>query len=88
MATAYLKDINKIKVPLPIIKEQKRIVKILSSISRKQEIEEQILNQLKIQKQYLLGQMFIWTSHGVGTAFAIWANWGVAPLMKSCQQVV
>ena len=59
MATAYLKDINKIKVPLPIIKEQKRIVKILSSISRKQEIEEQILNQLKIQKQYLLGQMFI-----------------------------
>ena len=59
MATAYLKDINKIKVPLPIIKEHKRIVKILSSISRKQEIEEQILNQLKIQKQYLLGQMFI-----------------------------
>lgn len=59
MATAYLKDINMILVPLPTIEEQIKAIGILSSISRKEEIEVHMLQLLQVQKQFLLQQMFI-----------------------------
>lgn len=59
MKTAYLKDINNILCPLPSKEIQHKIAKILSSLSRKIDIEQKILNNLCPQKQYLLQQMFI-----------------------------
>lgn len=59
MATAYLKDINKIKVPVPTAHAQKKITKLLSALSQKEEMEQQLLSHLIKQKQYLLQQMFI-----------------------------
>ena len=59
MATAYLKDINKILVPLPTIEEQIKTIRKLSSISRKEEVEVQLLQLLQVKKQFLLQQMFI-----------------------------
>ena len=59
MATAYLKDINHIKVPIPCISEQNKIANVLIMISEKIEVERVILSHIQLQKQYLLQQMFI-----------------------------
>lgn len=59
MATAYLKDINKIKVPIPCMPQQFEIANIVSSVTNKIETELNILSLLLKQKQYLLQQMFI-----------------------------
>ena len=59
MATAYLKDINKIAVPIPNIDKQEYVSLVLSYLSGKEDIETQMLSHLQNQKQYLLQQMFI-----------------------------
>ena len=59
MATAYLKDINMIKVPIPCMSQQLEIANIVSSVTDKIETELNILSLLLKQKQYLLQQMFI-----------------------------
>ena len=59
MKTAYLKDINNILCPLPTKDKQQNIAKMPSALNTKIDIEQSILNQLNIQKQYLLCQMFI-----------------------------
>ena len=59
MATAYLKDINNIKVPLPCMNEQRKIVTGLALLSNKIEIEQRILFYLQKQKEFLLGNLFI-----------------------------
>ena len=59
MATAYLKDINNIKVPLPCMSEQRKIVTGLISLSNKIEIEQEILSNLQKQKEFLLCNLFI-----------------------------
>ena len=59
MATAYLKDINKIKVPIPCMQKQLKIANTFSSVTNKIETELNILSLLLKQKQYLLQQMFI-----------------------------
>ena len=53
------KDLAMFKVKLPTIKHQKAISTFLSSLVRKAEIEEQMLNAIQKEKQYLLRQMFI-----------------------------
>ena len=59
MKTAYLKDINHIKCPIPDSDKQKEISHVLSTLSLKEDIENQLLKKYQIQKQYLLSQMFI-----------------------------
>ena len=59
MKTAYLKDINHIKCPIPDLDKQKEISHTLSALSFKEDIESQLLQKYQIQKQYLLSQMFI-----------------------------
>ena len=59
MPTAYLKDINKIKVPIPNKQQQINIANIISSVSNRIETELRIFSLLNAQKQYLLQQMFI-----------------------------
>jgi type I restriction enzyme S subunit len=59
MMTAYLKDINSIKCPLPSISKQKEITAILSKLSGKIEVEKQLLHYLEVQKLHLLQQMII-----------------------------
>ena len=59
MTTAYLKDINKIKVPLPDIEKQNNVIKGLITLSEKIEKEQEILANFLAQKKYLLHQMFI-----------------------------
>ena len=59
MKTAYLKDINKIRCPIPSKAVQQEIVKIPSALNTKIETEQCILDKLICQKQYLLRQMFI-----------------------------
>ena len=59
MKTAYLKDINKIRCPVPPKFIQQEIVKIPSALNTKIETEQNILNKFICQKQYLLRQMFI-----------------------------
>ncbi|MBQ3244174.1 MAG: restriction endonuclease subunit S [Bacteroidaceae bacterium] len=59
MATAYLKDINKIKVPIPCMQKQLEIANTISSVTNKIGTELNILSLLLKQKQYLLQQMFI-----------------------------
>ena len=59
MKTAYLKDINKIRCPIPSRAIQQEIVKIPSLLNTKIEIEQGILDKFVCQKQYLLRQMFI-----------------------------
>lgn len=56
---AYLKDINNILCPFPSKDIQYEIVKLPSSLNRKIDVEERILNGLYLQKNYLLHQMFI-----------------------------
>ena len=59
MKTAYLKDINTIKCPLPNYDYQVQIAEHLSSITKKIELEQQTLSVLQRQKQYMLWQLFI-----------------------------
>ena len=59
MKTAYLKDINKIRCPIPSKAVQQEIVRIPSVLNTKTETEQSILDKLICQKQYLLRQMFI-----------------------------
>lgn len=59
MKTAYLKDINHIKCPLPSMAQQKNITNLTSSIEEKLSIEQELLRFLNLQKQYLLHMMFI-----------------------------
>ena len=59
MKTAYLKDINKIRCPIPSKAIQQEIVSLPSVLNTKIEIEQRILEKFICQKQYLLRQMFI-----------------------------
>ena len=59
MKTAYLKDINHIKCPLPSMAQQKNITNLTSSIEEKLSIAQELLRFLNLQKQYLLHMMFI-----------------------------
>ncbi|RJV13969.1 restriction endonuclease subunit S [Bacteroides sp. AF32-15BH] len=59
MKTAYLKDINHIKCPIPDLDRQKEISHLLSVLSLKEGVERQLLQKYQIQKQYLLRKMFI-----------------------------
>ena len=53
------KDLVMFKIKLPTVEQQKSISTFLSSLERKAEIEEMLLNAMKKEKQYLLRQMFI-----------------------------
>ena len=59
MKTAYLKDKNHIKCPIPDLDRQKEISHLLSVLSLKEDVERQLLQKYQIQKQYLLRKMFI-----------------------------
>ena len=53
------KDLTMFKIRVPAIEQQITISTFLSSLERKAEIEERILNVMQKQKLYLLQQMFI-----------------------------
>lgn len=53
------KDLSNFKVIIPAMKQQKTISTFLTSFERKTKIEENLLNAIQIEKQYLLRQMFI-----------------------------
>lgn len=59
MKTAYLKDMNHIKCPLPSMEQQKNITSLTSSIMEKLSKEQEFLKLLNLQKQHLLRTMFI-----------------------------
>ena len=59
MKTAYLKDINNIRCPIPIKEKQQDIAKMPSALNSKIDFEQSILKQFCSQKQYLLRQMFM-----------------------------
>jgi type I restriction enzyme S subunit len=48
-----------IELPFPSIEEQKRIASFLSKIDQKIQTEKAVLEQLEMQKKYLLQQMFV-----------------------------
>ncbi|RRC96614.1 restriction endonuclease subunit S [Prevotella sp. OH937_COT-195] len=53
------KDLAMFRVKVPNIERQKSISTFLSSLDRKTEIEERMLNGMQKEKQYLLRHMFI-----------------------------
>ena len=53
------KDLAMFKIKIPTLEQQTKISTFLSSLERKAEIEEKLLNAMKQEKQYLLRQMFI-----------------------------
>ena len=55
----YFKDYGKAKVFCPSYTEQLRYARLLSAIDNNLSIEQNILTELRLQKQYLLRQMFI-----------------------------
>ena len=59
MKTAYLKDINSIRCPIPKKGKQQEIAQMPSALSSKIDFEQSILKLFYAQKQYLLRQMFI-----------------------------
>ena len=59
MKTAYLKDINNIRCPIPTKGKQQGIAQMPSALSSKIDFEQSILKLFYAQKQYLLRQMFI-----------------------------
>ena len=59
MKTAYLKDINNIRCPIPIKEKQQDIAKMPSALNSKIDFEQSILKLFCSQKQYLLRQMFM-----------------------------
>ena len=52
-------ELLKLEILLPSIKEQKEISALLSSLDQKIQTEKSILEQLEMQKKYLLQQMFV-----------------------------
>ncbi|WP_185264530.1 restriction endonuclease subunit S [Elizabethkingia anophelis] len=52
-------ELLKLEILLPSIKEQKEISALLSSLDQKIQTEKAILEQLEMQKKYLLQQMFV-----------------------------
>jgi type I restriction enzyme S subunit len=52
-------EIRKIKISIPCIEEQQKIANFLSVIDKRIETEHRILKQYKIQKKYLLPNLFI-----------------------------
>ena len=67
----YFKDYGKAKIFCPLYSEQLKYATLLSTIDDKLSTEQDILKSLNLEKQYLLCQMFIWTSDEVDTAFDI-----------------
>ena len=59
MKTAYLKDINNIRCPIPQKEKQLDIAKMPSALNFKIDFEQSILKLFGSQKQYLLRQMFM-----------------------------
>ena len=59
MKTAYLKDINNIRCPIPTKGKQQEIAQMPSALSSKIDFEQSILKLFYAQKQYLFRQMFI-----------------------------
>ena len=59
MKTAYLKDINNIRCPIPTKEKQLDIAKMPSALNSKIDFEQSILKLFCSQKQYLLRQMFM-----------------------------
>ena len=59
MKTAYLKDINNIRCPIPKKEKQLDIAKMPSALNFKIDFEQSILKLFGLQKQYLLRQMFM-----------------------------
>ena len=55
----YFKDYGKAKIFCPSYTEQLKYVDLLSAIDNKLSVEQRILTNLSLQKQYLLRQMFI-----------------------------
>ncbi len=55
----YFKDYGNAKIYCPPLVEQKRIANILGKLENKLIVEQDILASFNLQKQYLLGQMFI-----------------------------
>ena len=55
----YFKEYGKAKVFCPSYTEQLQYARLLSAIDNKLSIEQNILTELRLQKQYLLRQMFI-----------------------------
>ena len=53
------KDLAMFKIKIPLAEQQKTISTFLSSLERKTEIEEHILNAIQKEKLYLLQHMFI-----------------------------
>lgn len=48
-----------IELPYPSIEEQQKIASFLSKIDQKIQTEKAIIEQLEMQKKYLLHQMFV-----------------------------
>ncbi len=48
-----------VELPFPIIEEQEKIASFLSKVDQKIQTEKAILEQLEMQKKYLLQQMFV-----------------------------
>lgn len=67
----YFKDYGKAKIFCPLYSEQLKYATLLSTIDDKLSTEQDTLKSLNLEKQYLLCQMFIWTSDEVDTAFDI-----------------
>ncbi len=55
----YFKDYGKTKIFCPSYTEQFKYARLLSAIDNKRSAEQSILDNLSLQKQYLLRQMFI-----------------------------
>ena len=55
----YYSHIKEMLIDLPLLQEQTKMALFLSSIDTKVEIEDQLLQELKEQKKYLLANLFI-----------------------------
>jgi type I restriction enzyme S subunit len=53
------KDLERFQILIPNVDKQQRYAKFFDYLQHKEDIEVSILNQWQLQKQYLLGQMFI-----------------------------
>lgn len=53
------KDLGNFSILLPAINEQNKVVCLFDTIQQKADVDTKLLNQLLLQKQYLLQQMFI-----------------------------
>ena len=53
------KDLGNFSILLPIMSEQNKVVYLFESLQQKLAIETKLQDQLHVQKQYLLQQMFI-----------------------------